>query len=138
MTTKKPILISGGSSRQSNRQALGLFTGAIHIGESEITVGVVDAHHQVLIQAKCAFTTAPGHVNRWHKIPAMLEELTHDARIKISGIGVIFARNLTRRGWNHSDHSFNCKQRSKLTSDLIDRFHVQVATEDDAGAGIPC
>ena len=38
---------------RSNAYITELFAGAVHIGESEITIGVVDENHRVLIQATC-------------------------------------------------------------------------------------
>ena len=69
------------SHAQSGGQVTGLFTGTVQLGESEVTIGVVDANGRVLSQANCAFTGTPAHVSPHHKIPAILGKLALSAHI---------------------------------------------------------
>lgn len=101
-----------GSNRQSDRQA----TGAVGIGESQITVGLVDEDGCVLKQAICIFTAMPLYVDPCREIPATLMQLALDAHVEISHITITDRRLKT------------------LTRQLFDEFHVPVTREDDAGS----
>ena len=106
------------------------FTGAVHISESHITVGVVDADHRVVIRARCAINGAPSYADLLRTIPAMLARLARTERVKVSGIGIACAPGMHSSKEN-CGYFLTWRQRNFLKRSLEDRFQVRVAMEND-------
>lgn len=106
------------------------FTGAVHLSEAQVAVGVVDVDHRVVIQAKCPTTGAASSTTLSRKIPAILARLVRSEHLSVFGIGITFSWAINPSSGNYGNYFLTNRQQN-LVQDLEETFQLRVAMESD-------
>jgi len=107
----------------------------VDIGGTKIAVGMVDDAGNVLARRECPTDAPRGYANALGNICRMIDAVTHEARAKVTGIGIGSTGPVFPLSGEFGDVNFFPKWKGEnLVQDLSASFHISVALENDADA----